>query len=131
MQVMQVSFDYDTHYPGPAFPIAVFTLISRETAQEQQVTGYIDSGADGTLIPTRILRQIGARVVDEGWARTVSGQRYVVRLYAVNIKIGSHTIYGLDVVANEQTKEVIIGRDVLNQLIVTLNGLAEITEITN
>lgn len=131
MQVMQVSFDYDNNYPGPAFPIALITLISRETAQEQQVTAYIDSGADGTLIPAHILRQIGARVVDESWARTASGQRYAVRLYAVNIKIGIHIIYGIDVVANERTKEVIIGRDVLNQLVVTLNGLAQITEITN
>lgn len=131
MPSLQVSFDYDNNYPGPAFPVAVLTLVSRETGQEQQVTGYLDSGADGTLIPTRILQQIRARVVDEGWARTVSGQRYPVRLYAVNIRIGSHTIYGVDVVANERTNEVIVGRDLLNQLVVTLNGLAEITEITN
>lgn len=131
MPLMQVSFDYDNDYPGPAFPIVVFTLIGRETAKEQQMTGYIDSGADGTLIPTHILQQIGARIVDESWARTVSGQRYMVRLYAVNIRIGTYTLHGIDVVANNETKEVIIGRDVLNQLVVTLNGLAQITEITN
>ena len=55
MPSLQVSFDYDNAYPGPAFPIATFTLISRETAHEQQMTGYIDSGADGTLIPRNIL----------------------------------------------------------------------------
>lgn len=64
MPSLQVSFDYDNNYPGPAFPVAVLTLVSRETGQEQQVTGYLDSGADGTLIPTRILQQIRARVVD-------------------------------------------------------------------
>jgi len=40
-------------------------------------------------------------------------------------------IYGIDAIANEQTEEVIVGRDVLNQLVVTLNGLAQVIEITN
>lgn len=131
MKLMQLSFDYDNTYPGPAFPIAEFTVISRATGHECQITGLIDSGADGTIIPWKILHQIGARAVDEAWARNISGQRYAVRLYAVNLRIGTHTLFGIEVIANEQTDETIIGRDVLNQLIVTLNGLAQVTEITN
>lgn len=36
----------------------------------------------------------------------------------------------VDVIADRQGAEAILGRDVLNQFIVTLNGLASMIEIT-
>ncbi|MEZ4593011.1 MAG: hypothetical protein R3D55_17985 [Chloroflexota bacterium] len=48
--------------------------------------------------------------------------------YRVRFQIGDIVIKGIDAVAVDSEVEGLLGRDVLNQLIVTLNGLA--TELT-
>lgn len=62
--------------------------------------------------------------------RGVTGRSLAVDTYLATIQIGSFTSSGLEVIAMTDETEVIIGRDVLNDLIVTLNGLAHIVEIT-
>ena len=37
----------------------------------------------------------------------------------------------VEVIGRQGVDEIVIGRDVLNQLIVTLNGLAHVTEISD
>jgi hypothetical protein len=51
-------------------------------------------------------------------------------MYTVDLAIGSFTFPDTEVIANIQTDEIVLGRDVLNQLIVTLNGLESVVEIT-
>jgi hypothetical protein len=77
------------------------------------------------------LNAIGAREIDEQWIQDLSGIRYPVAIFSVEIHIGQIVLYGMDVVGRNQISEVIIGRDVLNQLIVLMNGLAYTTEIQN
>jgi len=89
----------------------------------------VDSGADATMIPLRYLRQIKAIRSQRAAMRGVTGAREVVDLYAVAIRIGrSHALY-VDAVANKLNDETIIGRDVLNQFVVTLNGPAHVVEV--
>jgi len=65
------------------------------------------------------------------WMRGVTGGRVEVDRYLVAIHIGSNLIRGLHVVAAPVSNEAVIGRDVLNQLVVTLDGPAEVTEVRN
>ena len=81
------------------------------------------------MIPLDILVAIGARRIDTRIMRTVDGSRYRVRLFSIAVIIGPYTVHGVDAVANETTPEVILGRDVLNQLVVTLDGLGQTTAI--
>jgi ABC-type hemin transport system ATPase subunit len=127
---MHISFDYDTTY-FPAFPYLEMTVSGKWGSQGRVLNGLIDSGSDATQIPARILRQIGADKLDERWVRDLSGIRHRVTLYKVWIQIGPFELYGVEVVGREGISEIIVGRDVLNQLIVTLNGLAQITEISD
>lgn len=125
---MTISFAYESNYPSAAFPVAVATIGGRN-AKSTTVTGLIDSGADATILPVSLLRQINARRGEVAWARSVTGQRYQVNLYQVTISIGEYTMRGVEVIANEHTEEVIWGRDVLNQLYVVLDGPGENTQI--
>jgi len=52
-------------------------------------------------------------------------------MYAVKLQIGDVAIGGIEVIGRRGTDEVIIGRDVLNHFIVTMNGLAAVTDIRN
>jgi predicted aspartyl protease len=90
---------------------------------------FVDTGADATMIPRNILKAAGARYVQQRGLRGVTGSRMTVNLYLIAIHIGSHSVNGIRAVATPVGNEVILGRDVLNNLIVTLNGLAHTVEI--
>ena len=61
--------------------------------------------------------------------RGITGVAQPVGLYSVMIQISSHMLPSIHVIATARDSEVILGRDVLNHLIITLNGLAGVTEI--
>ncbi len=128
---MILTYEYDTEYHGPAVPV-VQIGVSNVTDSEMlvEITGIVDSGADATMIPNRDLRRIGARKVDRRTVRGIAGFGYSVDIYEVALKIGPFKVSKLHVVADKQNGMPVIGRDVLNQFVVTLNGLAHIVEIS-
>jgi predicted aspartyl protease len=125
-----LSFEYDTQYLGPAFPVLEVGITNHQGKGYTAVTGYIDTGSDASAIPQSILEQIAARRLSRRWARAIEGTRYAVDTYLVTLHIGNQELMGLEVIANTHTDEVIIGRDVLNQLHLTLDGLGLLTTLT-
>lgn len=125
---MHLSFEYDHSY-FPAFPVLDFTILSGKNGRLHPLQGLIDSGSDVTQIPISILQMIKAREVDDRWVRDASGLRYPVPIYMVQLQIGDSILHGIEVVGRSGTNEILVGRDVLNQFVVTLNGLANMTEI--
>lgn len=107
------------------------TVSGAHLSPSRSIRGLIDSGSDATQIPSYILREIGARRIDRRFVRDLSGIRFAVPIYIVHLIIGSVELTAVDVVGRDSTDEVIIGRDLLNQFIITLNGLAHITEISD
>lgn len=103
--------------------------IPEKSTPDRWVTALIDSGADTTLIPLDILIGVGAEVVDTARLRGILGQSQVVKLHLVTLYLGSHVVRAVRAVAVGPGEEVILGRDVLNQLVITLNGLASVTEV--
>lgn len=123
------SYLYSTAYDPPA---PVLDIKVRSTGQKKDVaslTALVDSGADATMIPIDVLKKIGARYVRTLQMRGITGLASRVDTYLVIVQIGPHTIYGIRAIAMPANSESIIGRDVLNQLVVTLDGLATTTEV--
>ncbi|MCA9995685.1 MAG: hypothetical protein KDE56_08065 [Anaerolineales bacterium] len=52
-------------------------------------------------------------------------------MYEITLEIGGLFIPKLQVVGDKQNQQMILGRDVLNNLIVTLNGLAGVVEVAD
>jgi predicted aspartyl protease len=124
-----VTFHYDPTY-YPAVPVIHIEVDGYDSLSGQRsLPAIVDSGADATMIPLPVLEAIGAAYKESTWMKGVAGGRVEVDLYLAAIRIGPHVIGGLHVVGIPAAREAIIGRDVLNQLIVTLNGLASVTEI--
>lgn len=63
--------------------------------------------------------------------RDASGLSYVVDMYETALRVGGFTVPKVYAVADRQNGEMILGRDVLNYFVVTLNGLAQTTEISD
>jgi predicted aspartyl protease len=90
----------------------------------------LDTGADGTLVPQRHLDAIGARRVMETGLRSQWGERRVVVLYLVTLHIGEFELPGTYVVGDEQSDEIVLGRNVLNRLKIWLDGPENISRLS-
>lgn len=123
------TFSYSVDY-DPAMPVLEVTI--SEPHSNEAVTyapALIDSGADGTLVPVDLLERIGAVSVASGrltWFWQASRQ---VSIYIVRLQIGAHTLPRVRVAGVPAGTDLILGRNVLNQMRVTLDGPALTTEI--
>lgn len=129
---MIYTYNYDTAYPGPALPVVTLQIAHADTPERWvSLQALVDSGADATLIPIRDLRRLGAKAVDKRRLVNASGVSYQVDVYVVALQVGPFTHPAVEVLANRQSNDTLLGRDVLNHLIVTLNGLAHMVEISD
>lgn len=123
--------DYDGSY-HPAMP-AVSAAIRKDaaaTSPEQTLTFIVDSGADATLIPIRILKEIGAKKRSQRLMVGVSGVSITVDMYVVVLKLGQGRPIHLEVIGAAGDTEPILGRDILNQYAVLLNGPGLTVEVS-
>jgi len=117
-----------TYYPpAPVVEIQINGIGNPATIVTLEA--LVDSGSDGTFIPESVLRDLGAESVREGWVSGIQGTRYRVQIYMVQLKIGIYELFGIRVIGDMQGR-AILGRNVLNQLAVNLNGLANVVEIS-
>jgi predicted aspartyl protease len=124
-----LTFDYSNSY-YPAAPVAEITI--QDADRHEQVVNLIalvDSGADASMIPVNILEKIGATYVTTKGMRGITGPAHPVDIFLVTIQVGDVTVPMVEAIALQHGTEAIIGRDVLNYLVVTLNGLAGMVEI--
>lgn len=125
-----MNFKYSQDY-FPPIPIAVVTFITAaESLRAGPFDAVIDSGADGTIVPITYLDEILASPTVEMTMRSQWGEGRRVLLYLVDVQIGEITLPGIEVVGDEQSDEIILGRDVLNRLRILLDGPSELAEIS-
>lgn len=128
---MIYTYAYDSTYPGPAMPVIEVQINQiGQDSNPVEIKALVDSGADGSIIPFRYLQQIHAHRVDQRRMRGISGISYAVDIYEIRVRLGNILLPKVYAVANRANDETILGRDVLNQLIVTLNGLASMVEVS-
>ncbi len=124
-----ISYDYNSAYapPAPFLPIAVDGYDPDKLPVI--LPAFVDTGADGTLLPEDILRSVGAEYEDTVRMLGVAGGVQQLDRYTVRIQIDDQIVHAVSAVATAAGSEALIGRDVLNHLIVTLNGPADMVEL--
>lgn len=125
---MIYSYTYSSDY-DPAMPVIDLEIGLTSKSTKITVSALVDSGADATMVPIHLITQLGATSQEKRWLSGIAGGRYSVGMYTLFVKLGSFEMY-VPVVGDPTNNEVILGRDVLNHLIVALNGLAETVEIS-
>ena len=124
-----MSIPYDTRFSPPA-PILYIRLASPGDApQGESLAGITDTGSDGTLVPIRLLEAVEAIDVGEATLYGVLGETRNVHLYEVDIHIGDLTLPNVIVVGDEHGDEIVIGRNILNGLILLLDGQRRLTDL--
>ncbi len=129
---MIYTHEYDTEYAsGPPLPIVDVTILSIDNNHGSgEARALIDSGADTTIVPLNILNNVGAEKVGRAQMRWGPHHSRVYDVYLIMLKVGPFQIHGVRVLADKSGNEIILGRNALNQMIVTLNGLANVVEIS-
>lgn len=124
----RLDYSYDESY-DPAIPVIEVVVDGYAGLRPQTVTAIVDSGADGTMLPVDLLEAVGALYQDTVQMRGILGESERVDRYTVGLQLGSLILHSIDAVAIPPGAESVIGRDVLNQLLLTLNGPAFTTQI--
>lgn len=128
---MIYSHDYDPAY-SPAMPVVEVQLENVETGlQGERFIAIVDSGADSCILPKRYLNAVGSEPIRRTRMVGVTGAVIAVELHLLIVHVDEIAIFGVEAVAGSDDSEAIIGRNALNQLVVTLDGIAGVTEISD
>lgn len=103
-------------YPAAASSLGPFVAI-------------VDTGADGTLIPQKLLDQIETPVVDTVRIRSHWGEWRRVMVFTVDMGFENLRLPAVDVVGDVTGTDIILGRNVLNRLKLLLDGPEHCTQI--
>jgi len=83
-------YDYNADYT-PAMPVCqVYLGLAGSEPELGPLEAVLDTGADITVIPTEVLREIGARRVSRGRARSLWGDARTVDVYAAAPGLSSY-----------------------------------------
>ncbi len=112
---------YDTGFHPPA-PVADVTVAHPVTGLGSgTLRGKLDTGADVTVIPTRLVALLQITPKGHSWTRGYDGT-YARRLvYYVRMSVEGFELPTVRCIATDRT-DVLLGRNVLNRFLITLDG---------
>lgn len=112
---------YDRSFNPPA-PVAEVTILHPVVAARRSTLGgKLDTGADVTVIPQRVVTQLRLTPKGRIWTRGYDGTYSQRPVFYVRMQIEGFDIASVRCIATDRTN-VLLGRNVLNRLLITLDG---------
>jgi predicted aspartyl protease len=116
----QYSFAYFP--PMPVLPIA-FSFPDRDQ-WHGPMFAIVDTGADFTIVPISVVQLLNLPIVGDANLVSQWQDRRAVLVYQTDIQIGTEHIFSVEIAGDPESNEVILGRNVLNELDLHLDGPA-------
>lgn len=128
---MVTPFSHELFPPAPVLDVRLSAPAAAPTGRT--LTALIDTGADFTIVPLRWLLEASAPETRAAYARGIWSPRQLVTLYLVDIHLDQMVLPGVEVVGTqseygesdddpESDEQLILGRNVLNRLLILLDG---------
>lgn len=127
---MSLQVPYDTNYSPPAPVLSVAFLSPSNPSLNFTANALLDTGADITVIPDWLPSRLQLIPVGDAFIAGIDGISRHLVVYELHLAIGQLSLQYMRVVA-APIAEFILGRDVLNQLDIHLNGPQLVLEIAN
>jgi predicted aspartyl protease len=126
-----MSNNYDRNKFPPAPVLDIRFSAPREPAEAQVYPALIDTGSDFTLVPLDMLKQIDAPESRPAQVRGLWSDPHEITLYIVDIHLENGVLPSVEVIGTENSSdiEIILGRNILNRLILLLDGRGLQTEV--
>ena len=123
---------YSKKYHPPAPVLSVGIAIPDEAPLQEAFTALVDTGADGTFIPSSVLENLNLPVSYMTNVRSHLGERlYRVPVHKIDLILSdSIRLPSVEVVSDDFGEQIIIGRNVLNKLLLHLDGPKQTTKVT-
>jgi len=123
---------YSKEYNPPAPVIPVKITEPGEGLEGPTQLALIDTGADGTFVPTTLLEELGLPIIYMTNVRSHLGERlHRVSVHKVDfVLFDSIRLPNIEVVSDDLGSNIIIGRNLLNKLQLHLDGPNEVARIT-
>lgn len=107
----------------PAIPGLAVTLHSPDGAvMIPGVPAYLDTAADRTVVPLRLLHQLGVTPVMQAVVRGLGEKPATLDIYSVDVEIPRVAVISVKVIGHPDEPTVLIGRNILNLFRVTFDG---------
>jgi predicted aspartyl protease len=113
--------------PFPQLPVVL--IHPESNAHSASLPRLLDTGADATLVPIALLRAVGAEEIYRASLRSHWGESRPAVVYLVDLQVAGHSLPGIEVIADEQFDAILLGRNVLNRLILVLDGPVQEAEV--
>lgn len=124
-----MKYPFNPHYEPPFPEIQVALHNDDVTLKTGFLPALLDTGSDGTLVPIIYLQEILAPALTDTRIRSHWGEWRSAQLFVVDVEINNLKLPNIFVVGDELGDEIILGRNILNKLRITLDGPANSTDI--
>jgi hypothetical protein len=111
---------YDSNFRPPA-PVADVLIAHPVSGASHSTTGKLDSGADVTVIPQRLVPLLGLSPKGHTWAKGFDGTYSRRPVYYVGLTVEGTALAAVRCIAADRS-DVLLGRNVLNRFLITLDG---------
>lgn len=115
-------FPYNLDYHPPAPFLMVQWAVPGTNRTTELLSAFVDTGADGTIVPEKYIMPLQLPIDDRKYLRSQWGERRTVDIYRMEVRIGEIRFPFVEIVADEIGDEIVVGRNILNHLILTFNG---------
>ena len=127
---MPSKYDFEKFPPAPVLEIRV--SVPYGAAGDEIHIALIDTGSDFTIMPLSLVAKMDAPESRLANVRALWGESRIITLYYVDIHFETGTIPNVEVIGSpdaSRDNEIILGRNVLNRLILLLDGHEAQTDI--
>ena len=121
---------YDRAFNPPA-PVADVTVANPvATNKRSNLRGKMDTGADITVIPERLVVPLGISPKSRVWTRGYDGTYAQRPVYYIRLTLEGFVLATVRCIATNRS-DVLLGRNVLNRFLIILDGKNLTFELTD
>ncbi len=124
-----VRFQYVAEVTPPAPFVYATVRHAKRDLLSDEIPALLDSGADRSVIPGKLIGQLHLSPLREILVGGLGTNQYTLDTFSVILQIRHVQPFRVEVAAHPDESYILLGRDVLNQLRIVLDGPNQLLEI--